>query len=184
MKRFYYVSDDLDDLEQVERELESAGIIKPKIHVISRDDAGVETRKLHKVQEFMRSDVVHSSIIGAMIGLVCAALVLIAAYASGIAASVGWAPFVLFAILVLGFCTWEGGLIGIHRPHYELRHMDSLVQEGQHVLFVDMEPEELPLMEQVEARHLHLQPAGEGSPTPWWAIHWQKKWHDFVRAMP
>ena len=52
MKRFYYISDDLDDLAQVEQELEMAGIMKPQIHVFSHDDAGVEQRHLHNVQEF------------------------------------------------------------------------------------------------------------------------------------
>lgn len=184
MKRFYYVSDDLDDLQHVEQELMAAGMIKPQMHVISRDEAGVARRHLHKVQEFMRRDVIHSAMLGAEWGIAGACLVLVIAYFSGISASVGWTPFVLFAILVLGFCTWEGGLIGFQRPHYELRHMESLVDEGQHVLFVDMEAKDEPLMEQVEARHLRLQPAGEGVSTPRWAIHWQKKWHDFVEVMP
>lgn len=184
MKRFYYLSDDLDDLAQVEQELENAGIIKPRIHIISRDEAGVEKRHLHRVQDFMRRDLVHSALVGAEFGLLAALMILAAAHFFGLAASIGWAPFILFALLALGFCTWEGGLIGMHKPHYELRHVEPLVNDGQHLLFVDMEPEHEAVMEEVEARHLHLQPAGVGSATPNWAIQWQKKWHDFVQAMP
>ena len=31
MKRFYYISDDLDDLEQIEHDLEAGGIARPQI---------------------------------------------------------------------------------------------------------------------------------------------------------
>ena len=41
MKRHYFISDDLDDLAAVERELDAAGITPPQVHVLSNDDAGV-----------------------------------------------------------------------------------------------------------------------------------------------
>ena len=42
MKRHYFISDDLDDLERIEEELEQRGINTPQIHVLSKDDAAVE----------------------------------------------------------------------------------------------------------------------------------------------
>ncbi|MFT7496839.1 MAG: hypothetical protein ACI9V8_001739, partial [Urechidicola sp.] len=36
MKRHYYISDDLDDLDRIEQELESSGVHKPQIHVFSK----------------------------------------------------------------------------------------------------------------------------------------------------
>ena len=184
MKRFYYISDDLDDLAQVEHELEMAGIAKPQIHVFSHDDAGVEQRHLHNVQEFMKRDVVHSALWGALIGFIAALLILLAAHFSGIAARVHWAPFLLLALVAWGFCTWEGGLFGMHVPHHELRHFEAALKEGKHILFVDVEPDKIDLLSSIHARHSHLKPAGQGTSTPGWAILWQKKWHDFIQAMP
>ena len=40
MKRFYYISDDLDDLEQIEHDLEAGGIARPQIYLLSNDDVG------------------------------------------------------------------------------------------------------------------------------------------------
>ena len=41
MRRFYYISDDLDNLEQIEHELESGGIARPQGHLVSNADVGV-----------------------------------------------------------------------------------------------------------------------------------------------
>ena len=45
MKRHYYISSDLDDLELIERDLEEAGVSTPQIHVLSDDDARVVVRR-------------------------------------------------------------------------------------------------------------------------------------------
>jgi hypothetical protein len=38
MKRHFYISDDLDELDRIEQELESRGVHKLQIHVFSQDD--------------------------------------------------------------------------------------------------------------------------------------------------
>lgn len=184
MKRLYYISDDLDDLAKIEQELETAGLSKPQIHLFSRDDAGVERRNLHNVQDFMKRDVVHSALWGSLIGFVGAILVLLTAHFSGIAASVHWAPFILLALVILGFCTWEGGLFGMHTPHHELRNFETAIREGKHLLFVDIQPWDTPLLHRIQADHPQLKFVREGTSTPSWAILWQKKWHDLMQAMP
>ena len=42
LQRRYFVSNNLDDLEVLEEQLESAGVSTPQIHVLSRNDADVE----------------------------------------------------------------------------------------------------------------------------------------------
>ena len=39
MKRHFYVSEDLDDLDRIEQELENRGVHRPQIHVFSRDES-------------------------------------------------------------------------------------------------------------------------------------------------
>ena len=87
MNRHYYISDNLDELERVEQELEAQGISTEQIHVLSEQDAEVEHHHLHDVPSFMKQDVVHSGEIGALVGLVLAAAVLLAAYWLGWTAS-------------------------------------------------------------------------------------------------
>ena len=57
MKRHYFISDNLDDLDRIEVELERRGVNKPQIHVLSRDDAGVDTHKhLHNIEAVFTSN--------------------------------------------------------------------------------------------------------------------------------
>lgn len=49
MNRFYYISDNLSELEQVEQELEASGISTEQIHVLSEHDADLEPRRLNSV---------------------------------------------------------------------------------------------------------------------------------------
>ena len=71
MLRHYCISDDLDDLEAIEEQLESAGVSTPQIHVLTAHDAELDHHEhLHRVQSFMKKDVIHSTVIGAAIGVV------------------------------------------------------------------------------------------------------------------
>ncbi len=101
-----------------EEQLEAAGISAPQIHVLSCDDADVEHHHhLHAVQSFMKNDVVHSTERGAVLGLCAFVLVLAIAYFAGWTESaVGWMPFIFLAVVMLGFCTWEGGLLESRNP--------------------------------------------------------------------
>ena len=92
MKRFYYISDDLDDLEQIEHDLEAGGIARPQIYLLSNDDVGLDSHDVNRVASFMKTDVIHSGEIGAVLGLAVAGVILLVANFSGIAAQVGWAP--------------------------------------------------------------------------------------------
>src|SRR5438034_6411231 len=84
MLRHYFISDSLDDLEVFEEQLEAAGVSTPQIHVLSRNDAEVHQHPhLHEVESFMRNDIVHSTIRGALVGLGGAVLVLSVAYVAG-----------------------------------------------------------------------------------------------------
>ena len=79
--RHYFISDDLDDLDLLEDQLEHAGIDSPRIHVLSNDSVGVANHiHLHAVQSIFARDVVHSSEVGAAIGLAGVCLVLSVTY--------------------------------------------------------------------------------------------------------
>ncbi len=83
MNRHYYISDNLNDLENVEYELEASGINSEQIHVLSEKVADVEEHHLHEISSLMEQDAVHSGEIGAVIGVPLAALVLGGAYWMG-----------------------------------------------------------------------------------------------------
>ena len=185
MKRHFYISDNLDDLEVVVEELENSGVTTPQIHVLSQNDAEVEQRNLHQVEAVLKKDVVHSMEMGATVGVVAAALVLLVAYLAGWTASAaGWIPFIFLAIVVLGFCTWEGGLFGIQEPHYQFKKFQEALKQGKHVFFVDVTKDQEADLERIVTNHPKLELAGEGESTPEWVVEWQRNWQGFVKTMP
>ena len=185
MKRHFYISDNLDDLEAVEHELEYQGIATPQIHVLSQNDADVQRHHLHEVEAVLKKDVVHSMELGAIVGVIAAAVVLVVAYFAGWTESAaGWIPFIFLAIVVLGFCTWEGGLFGIQEPHYQFKQFQDALKEGKHVFFVDVAEQQETILACIVDAHPTLEAAGEAESTPEWIVKWQTNWQGFVKTMP
>lgn len=184
MKRHYFVTDDLDDLQQVEQDLQSAGITPPQFHVLSEDDTAVEIRKLKEVEAVLKKDVVHGTELGALVGIGGAAAVLAVAWFSGLTQTYTWVPAIFLAIVVLGFCTWEGGLIGIQRPHIDFKRFKPALDRGKHVLLVDVDPDQERALGSVVAHHSSLRPAGVGSATPRSVVRFQDKWNRFMQLAP
>lgn len=185
MKRYFYISNNLDELEAVEHELENSGVATPQMHVLSQSDADVQHHHLHEVEAVLKKDVVHSMEWGAVIGVIGAVIVLAVAYFAGWTdTAAGWIPFIFLAIIVLGFCTWEGGFLGIQEPHYQFKRFQAALSEGKHVFFVDVNEQQEPVLATVIGAHPQLEAAGEGESTPEWIIEWQKNWNGFIKSMP
>ena len=185
MDRYFFISGDLDDMDSVEKELESAGVTTAQIHVLSKDDAGVARHNnLHEVHAFMKTDVIRSGLRGAVLGVVAAISVLLFAYYSSATDSVGWLPFVFLSIVLLGFCTWEGGFFGFQVPNAQFKQFEEVLTQGWHVFFVDINERELSVLQGVTNRHRGLKPAGMGNSTPHWLIGWQNQFKKFVHWAP
>jgi hypothetical protein len=177
MLRHYYISNSLDDLELFEEQLEAAGVSKLQIHVLSSNDADAEGHEhLNKVRSFMKSDLVHSTTRGAMVGFAAFALVLLVAYFAGWTESAaGWVPFIFLAVMLLGFCTWEGGLSGIQRPNHNFTRFEQALKDGKHIFFVDLEPAQEPILERVVSSHPGVELAGTGASTQHWIVALRQK---------
>lgn len=184
MKRYFFIEDSLDDLELIERELLSRGILDPQIHVLSQDDAGMTEHHLHQVHSLLRQDVIHSGEIGALVGLVISALSIVIAYFSGLPESIGWMPFAFLSVILLGFFTWEGGLFGIQVPNSQFRRFEGALKDGKHLLFVDVDRGQEYMLQQVLNAHPHVKPEGTGIGAPRWFMRWQQRWNDFVQWAP
>ena len=160
MKRFYYTGESLDELEVLERDLESCGIPRSQIYLLSNDDVGLENHDVNRVASFLKTDVIHSGEIGALLGLAIAAAILLVTHLSGIAAQVGWVPFVFLAIVSFGFTTWEAGFIGIQRPNTHFIRFQEALAQGRHVLFVETRVQDKKKLKKVLKRYPNVKRAG------------------------
>lgn len=184
MERYYYISSDLDELEVVESELESAGITEEQIHVLSYNDREVAQHKLHSVTSIMKKDVVHSTLKGALLGVCLSALVILVANWTGWPETYTWMPFIFLSIVVLGFCTWEGGLWGIQEPNHHFKRFQSELDQGKHVLFVDIDKKQSSILESVYKAHPRLQSVGSGTSTPKMVLLGQQLFNRYRRWGP
>ena len=184
MKRHYYISDDLDDLEVVEQQLEAAGVSTPQIHVLSKDDSGVQQRRLNPVESVLKKDVVKGTTLGAAVGAIGAAAVLLVAWKTGLTETYTWVPAIFLSVIILGFCTWEGGLIGIQNPHADFKRFQADLSQGKHILFIDADPDQESILSNVVTAHPKLQTAGEGASTPRWVVTAQNTFVRFIHLAP
>lgn len=187
MTRYFFISDDLDDLERFEEELEQAGIVTPQIHVLTLNDTDAANHHhLHQITAFMKRDVVHSTLLGAVIGVVISLSTLIVAHFAGwTATAAGWLPFVFLAVVVLGFSTWQGGLWGIQRPNVHFKRFERALDAGKHVFFVDLEPDQGGILKNVVKDHPLVEAAGLDRGAPHWIVFWQYRLKRFfVETFP
>lgn len=175
MLRHYFICPDMDDLEKLEEQLEAAGIPTPQIHVLTLDDSSAELHAhVHDVQSLMKKDLIHSGEYGALIGVCVAAIVLALTYfLEWYTSPAGWIPFIFLAIICVGFFTWEGGLWGIQNMNVRFKRFRKVLEDGQHVFFVDLEPQQEQILSNVVRAHPDLKEAGTGSASPHWLVTWQ-----------
>ena len=178
MLRHYYISDDLDDLELIEAQLRDSGFTTPQFHVLSEQDAEVEKHHLHAIEPILKKDLVHSSQIGAFIGLGLSALLMAFVWSfEWYQSAAGWFPWAFICLAILGFCVWEGGLIGIQLPHHQFKRFQKTLKDGYHIFFVDVDPEQEAALAEIIPKHPRLKLAGTGEATPTWVVRTLDKFH-------
>ncbi len=159
MERNYYLCNNLDELELAQEELLRSGFNDQQLHVLSEDAAAVLQHHLHEVNCFSKTDIVNSTIRGALIGIGLSALALLLPYLFGMTQDIGWTPFVFMAIIALGFSTWEGGLWGIQEINSSFKNFEQDLRRGMHILIVDSTAHQRLSLQKVVQQHPAMKPA-------------------------
>lgn len=184
MNRYYYINDDLDILEKLHNDLQARGVDSERIHLLSDQDAQVSTRHMNEVEPLAKKDMVRAGLVGALVGVVLAFIILVVALVAGLMDTVWAVPILFLAVVILGFCVWEGGLIGAHHPHPEVKRFQEHLANGQHVLFVDVEEREMASMSEAVAAYPQVKPAGTGKSEPGIFVRLRRSYHDLIHSLP
>jgi hypothetical protein len=115
---------------------------------------------VNRVASFLKTDVIRAGEIGALLGFAVASVILLVSHFSGIAAQVGWTPFVFLAIVGFGFATWEAGFIGMQSPNVHFTRFEKALEQGRHVLFVETDRADQKTLKKVLEQHPKLERAG------------------------
>lgn len=169
MKRHYFIGKDLGELEILEHELEAEGLVAPQVHVLSEDERGLQRHHLNASGSVVSGEVVYAVAAGLLVGLVVAATLLVFAYLSGFSQDYSWIPVLFLASVVLVFSVWEGGFVGLQGALLERERFSGFLHDGKHVLLVDVDEKQLPLLRRTVSRHPDIQPAGTGG-APGWVV--------------
>ncbi|MCV6587850.1 MAG: hypothetical protein OIF57_02305 [Marinobacterium sp.] len=161
MRRYYYLCDDLDELETIEKELEQDGFSHRSIQVLSRDAAGAEHHHLHTLPSLLQLDTFWYALRGLAVGLLLVFLLSLLAWQANLHTLLGLGPLLLLALLITLFCSWEGGFVGFQTFNHRLRRFLPELRKGRHLLLIDIPDERLHRLQQHMRAHPHLYPAGD-----------------------
>lgn len=163
MVRHYYISDDLYELEQVEKELVSEGFLDLQLHVVAKQKHVDSIHDLPEIETVFNQDLLKSTELGAIMGTLGAIFTIVVAYFLGLTSTnLGWGPVLIVAFIVFGFCTWEAGFVGIQRKNINFKRFKQALKRGKHILFVDADIEQEPCLSNVVCKHPRVIDLGTG----------------------
>lgn len=153
MKNLMFITDNLDELEKMEKNLESKNIPRSHIHVFSKNEAQLENRDIPSLNDFSKRDLIRSGIYGALLGGILSGSFLMASWAMGWTNGLGIVPVGFVTVALFGFCTWEGGLWGIQTVNRRFDNFREELSSGSHLLIVDAKEEELNTIKDTAEKH-------------------------------
>ena len=139
MKCYYYLSPTLAETASVSDDLHKSGVNDWFIHVISKNEAGLQKRHIHSSNYLETMDLVRDGVIGGVVGF-CVGMLF--------AVILSFFEFELFgttlpalaylgiAVLFTGFGAWQGGLIGISAENHKLRPFHDEIAAGKYLILV------------------------------------------------
>jgi hypothetical protein len=159
VKCLYYTAPTLDSARRISDDLQAVGVQDFFLHVISKDEAGLEQRHIPAGNYLETLDLVRDGLIGSAIGF-CAGLI-------GAVLLKLFAPFgphvpniVYFATIAAAtlFGAWEGGLTGIASENKKLAKFHDDLEAGRCLLLIyALQEQEPTVLRTMRVRHPEAQ---------------------------
>lgn len=137
MKCLYYLAPTLDSTHVISDDLHEAGVKDFFVHVVSRDEAGLQQQHIHSSNYLETLDVVRDGIIGGVLGFVAGLIgVGLLDYFDPIGVEIP--AFVYYALVGVAtlFGAWEGGLIGVGIENRKLAKFHDDIEAGKFLILI------------------------------------------------
>jgi len=137
MRCLYYLAPTLDSTHRISDDLHAAGVKDFFVHVIAKDESGLEQRHIHSSNYLETLDIIFYGFIGAAIGAIAGMI--------GAGLLMVFEPFgpdvpryVYFVIVgvVTMFGAWEGGLTGIASESKKLKKFRHDIEAGKFLILI------------------------------------------------
>lgn len=137
MKCFYYLAPTLDKTTRIAQDLRRAGVHDWFMHVVSKDEAGLQRRQLHSSNYLETLGLLRDGVLGAFFGLIIGVIgsVLLAYFEPFGTALPFYVYFIVMAVATL-FGAWEGGLLGVHKENHKLSRFRPDIDAGNHLILI------------------------------------------------
>ena len=137
MKCLYYLTPALKSAHTISDDLHAVGVDDWYIHVISKDEAGLQKHRIHSSNYLETLDIVRSGLTGAFAGFmagVIGAVVLASLQTFG--PNVPVAAYVGVVALAVFFGAWVGGLVGISTENKKLEPFHDDIEAGKYLFLI------------------------------------------------
>ncbi|MGQ9424473.1 hypothetical protein ACXYTJ_00815 [Gilvimarinus sp. F26214L] len=137
MKCYYYLSPNLASTERISEDLHQSGVSDWFMHIICKDEAGLCRKQLHSSNYLETLDLVRHGLIGAICGLATGiGMAALATVFNPFGAELSTLAYAGIIILMTGFGTWQGGLVGISMENKKLEKFHHEVEAGKYLILV------------------------------------------------
>lgn len=137
MKCLYYLAPNLSSTQEIADDLKSVGVVEWFIHVIARDEAGLQREKLHSSNYLETTDLVRDGLIGAALGFVGALLaVALVALLKPFGPETPTVLYLFIFLVITLFGAWVGGLTGIDNENRKIRRFHDNIEAGEYLILI------------------------------------------------
>lgn len=137
MKCLYYLTATLNSTRHITDDLHKSGIDDWFIHVLSKDETGLNREKIHSSNYLEQLDILRFGIIGAIAGFIAG--LMLAGLVDSVKPYGPDAPaIVYYAILLVStlFGAWEGGLTGIASENKKIALFHDDIEAGNYLILI------------------------------------------------
>jgi len=137
MKCMYFLAPTLASTSSIARDLREAGVNDWFLHVVSRDEAGLNKQRIHSSNYLETLDLLRCGIIGANLGfiagMVAAGLVM---FFEPFGPNVPGIVYVVIGAFFTLFGAWEGGLYGVASDNRKLERFRDDIEQGKYLILI------------------------------------------------
>ncbi|NRA22605.1 MAG: PrgI family protein [Oceanospirillaceae bacterium] len=170
MRRLFYVTNDLDDAEEISDEVHAAGIDDHHFYVISRDANGLKTHHLHGSPRLEKTHIIAAGERSAIMFIVPCVIAVLLYFFTDIFTVFDTQPLLIIAVVLLFFLIWIFSKMAKSFDSYFLQMFRQRLNDGEVVIIIDVAKDQ---SQQIEAimnthakAHFIADSSNLGSPIP------------------
>jgi hypothetical protein len=155
MNCLYYLARTLESTHRISNDVRALGVNDSLLHVISKDEAGLQKQHIHSSNYLETLDLVRDGLIGAALGLIPGVIgVGLLRYFQPFGPSVPRVVYFATVAVAILFGAWEGGLWGIATENRKLAQFHDDIECGWYLILIyTPKDQEAAVREVMRARH-------------------------------